>query len=246
MLFYWISLVITLVLVGLTIWLLVRTLNNDCISNKKLNESCSSTVECNGGLICSNGTCKASFGQTCDNTSQCASGLNCMNSICTTILGKVKEECPCDTGHTCINNVCKVIVGGACTNDSDCASNICENGICLVDPETLVPADNDSYDCYDDDICYSTDYTDSSKKSMYSCYDTNCSKTKYYHETTSDTRGYDDYSETSYLSNYTNSDRRDYGNSCSDKSKDSCSRDSSSKDKSSSCSSFTIDMSETD
>lgn len=236
MLFFWISLIIILILIGLVIWLLVRTFTNDCPTTKKLNDTCSSTTECTGGLICSNGNCKVSFGQTCENTDNCADGLSCENGICTAVLGKVSEGCPCDTGHTCVDNVCKVIVGGICTTNSQCATNMCQDGICIADLTLLVPGNtDDSYDSYDDDICYSSDYSRGCKTSSkgtekcsskyYTCSDTDCSKTKYYNDD-------NDYSEMSYISNYTSHSNvriagSDNTNSCKS-------------------SSYTIDMSETD
>ena len=217
MIFYWLSLLAIIVLIILAVWLLVRTLRSDDVGGKKLNESCTHTSECTGGLVCSAGVCKVTKGEVCSSTDECAQNLECKSGICEPKLGKVSENCPCDTNHTCVNNICKVIVGGPCTSDSECSTGLCDNNICVVASLDLVTTrtmDNNSCSdtsrytssCKTDtDICYSSEYdthsrhrASSSPKSFYSCSKTDCSKSKYYANESED-----EYSEYTYTSGST-------------------------------------------
>lgn len=146
MIFYVIAGIILLILIGLVIWLLVRQTGTATTpTGKKLGESCTSTSECNTGLICSSGNlplatpgvisvCKVAPGGVCAVSADCSTGFGCSNGICVSNLGRLNAPCPCDTGFTCINNVCKANTGGICTIDSDCANGTCVNGMCMVNP----------------------------------------------------------------------------------------------------------------
>jgi hypothetical protein len=153
-----ISLILLLIIIGLTIWLLVRQ-SNVCPDKKKLNENCSNTIDCNSGLVCSVSTsgitggtgniCKVAFGGVCSTSSECGSGLSCNGGICSTSLGTGGQPCPCATGFTCINNICRAIVGKPCTNGTDCATGVCINSVCGVTGMTGSHYNTDSFNYTD-------------------------------------------------------------------------------------------------
>lgn len=135
-----VSLILLLIIIGLTIWLLVRS-NYKCPTKSGLNQSCTTTTDCNSGLVCSapsgvtgavGNVCKVAFGGVCSSTSECASGQTCVNGICTINLGTGGQACPCAVGYTCINNVCRAIVGQPCSTGSQCATGLCVNSVCVA------------------------------------------------------------------------------------------------------------------
>lgn len=230
-----VSLVLLLVIIGLTIWLLVRQ-SNVCPDKKKLNENCSNTTECNSGLVCSASTgvtggtgniCKVAFGGVCSTSSECGSGLSCNSGICSPTLGTGGQICPCSTGFTCINNICRAIVGRPCTNGTDCASGVCVNNICGITGmdgiTNLTPGNNGNWNnnswnnCssrYSDESSrcrdsskYSSRYSSSNLKYS-SSRDTDSSKytSKYSNSST-------DLSDSSILKNSRYSDSTDWDNS---------------------------------
>ena len=113
------SLILLIVVIGLVIWVLVRS--DSCPKNGKLGDTCTTSIDCNGGLVCSSvsgtglvdpssttttNTCRAAFGETCSVTSDCAEGQSCLRGVCQQTLGKMNGSCPCDSGYTCVNDVC--------------------------------------------------------------------------------------------------------------------------------------------
>lgn len=162
-----VSLVLLLIVIGLTIWLLVRA-NYTCPTGAKLNESCATSSDCNSGLVCQtvsgiNGVtgsaglgrvCKVASGGICSLSSECGSGQSCVNGLCAVTLGGQGQLCPCGTGFTCINGVCRAVLGQPCTAGTDCETGLCSNNICVA---TMGPTG-----CYNDS-CYTdcdTRYTD--------------------------------------------------------------------------------------
>jgi len=170
------SLILLLIIIGLVIWLLVRS--DNCPKKGKLNDSCNTTTDCNSGLVCSVGsgtalttdnvntgtskTCRVATGEVCSTATECAAGLTCQNGVCIEALGTNGQACPCEVGFTCISNVCRAIVGQPCAANSDCATGICENSICV--------ASSGSTGCssYYDTSCDTSDYSRNCDTSDYS------------------------------------------------------------------------------
>lgn len=173
-----VSLVLLVVIIGLTIWLLVRS-NYTCPTGAKLNESCTTSSDCNSGLVCEtvsgvNGAtgatglgrvCKVALGGVCSLSSECGPHQTCVNGICRVNLGTLGQACPCDTGFTCINGVCRAVLGQACSAGPDCETGLCVNNICVA-PQmgpTGCYTDCDTVGCFTDtrhSDTYCTDYTD--------------------------------------------------------------------------------------
>ena len=194
-----VSLILLLIIIGLTIWLLV--ISNNCPTKKKLNETCVSTQDCNSGLVCSAGgtigtttgvsVCKVAYGQTCSISSECSSGQSCVNGICKTPLGTKGGACPCEVGFTCISNVCRAIVGQPCLVGSDCSTGICSDNICVVTegptgsscPSSCSSntdcSSRSSHSSHSSSSCSSPRSSRDSRSKYYTCSDTDCSKTKY-------------------------------------------------------------------
>ena len=133
-----VSLILLIIVIGLVIWLLVRSTTT---TKSNLNQACNNTSDCNSGLVCVNtlgvtgtnrtGVCKVAFGGVCVATSDCSAGQSCINGVCTMNLGTNGQVCPCAVGFTCVGNVCRAIVGQPCMNNSDCSTGVCLNNVCM-------------------------------------------------------------------------------------------------------------------
>lgn len=214
-----VALILLIIIIGLTIWLLVRSGNN-CPKKGELNDACSQDTDCNGGLVCSSGSgsavttsgmngfttlqpvgmtgatgrvCKVAFGGVCSTASECAAGQTCTNGVCTVALGTAGRPCPCATGFTCVNNVCRAVVGQPCTTGSECASGMCVNNVCVCDGMTGMTG---STGCYTSD--YTSDcYTDSRRHSRYSDSSRYTDHSRRHSRYSSDSRRHSRYSDSS-------------------------------------------------
>ncbi len=220
-----ISLILLLVVIGLVIWLLVKH-SETCPTKAGVNQPCNSSVDCNGGLVCSviNGitgatgsvggvtvgvaavgtggrVCKVAYGGICSANTECASGQVCRGGVCTVPLGTQGRACPCDTGFTCMNNVCRAIVGQACTSNTDCSTGNCQNNICFPAGMTGMTGNTGSW-------CNSSDSSNSRCHSSRHSYDSSDSR---HHDSSYDSRHHNSSYDSRDTRHHNSSDSRDSG-----------------------------------
>ena len=98
--------------------------------------SCTSTINCRSGLICSNGKCLANIGSPCTSIADCIqSATSCTHGVCVSqSLSGPNGPPPCLPGLIVENNLCKSPLGGSCTHVSDCVSKAtnCVDNICII------------------------------------------------------------------------------------------------------------------
>ena len=247
-----VGLILLLIIIGLVVWLLLRTGTSP--AKARVNQPCRNTTDCTAGLVCApilgvtgtviatattgfSGVCKVPSGGVCIISTDCVAGQNCVNNICTTSPSNINGgPCPCGSGLTCVNNVCRAVNGQVCTTGAQCASGNCQNNICVAQ---LSPTGMTGH-CYDT-TCYTT-FCDTSN-------DTSSNSRKYrrhrrYSDSTNTSKdsrdSYSKHSKDSYstkTSKYSKDSKdsysknsRDSNDSYSKDSRDSYSKDSYSKD----------------
>ena len=201
-----VGLILLLIIIGLVVWLLLRTGTSP--AKARVNQPCRNTTDCTAGLVCApilgvtgtavvtattgfSGVCKVPSGGVCMVSADCAAGHNCVNNICTatpTPSNINGGPCPCGSGLTCVNNVCRAVNGQVCTTGAQCASGNCQNNICVAQ---ISPTGMTGH-CYDT-TCYTT-YCDTSNS-----YDTSAKsrrhRRKYSNSTYSSKTSKDSYSK---------------------------------------------------
>jgi len=130
----WLGVVLGILLIIITIIIIVLVIynfsnsnnNNNFVSDRGLNESCTSTNGCITGLVCQNGICKAQINGFCNDICDCVSGATaCQNQVCvSTALGWFGDNCAtnsdCQSDLVCYHNTCKGPIDGPCDDISDC------------------------------------------------------------------------------------------------------------------------------
>ncbi len=163
---FWISIIILVIILVLTIWMLARGSESVCTDKGKLNDKCTQTSDCNSGLVCditsgSDRVCKVANGGVCSSTNQCGEDLICKNGICKTKLGGLGDPCPCEHGLTCdTTNKCVKII-----DSSDSISHCSDSNSHCSDDDSNDSSDNSSDDSdssSDDDSDHYSDDSDSS------------------------------------------------------------------------------------
>ncbi len=242
-----VGLVLLIIVIGLVVWLLVRSGSTN--QNGRLNQPCGPNNACNVGLVCTpvSGTgaigtlsvCKLASGAVCTASTECTNGLNCVNNVCSATLGRLGQACPCAPGFVCINNVCRAAAGQTCLTDVDCANGSCVNNVCtgLPMPIPIAPTGMTG-DCWNTTYnntynCNTSKYDSHSGKSWDSSkYDTHSDKSSKWHPSYSGSKYSKSSSDSSsgefYSCSDTNCSKTAY--SVSPKSKSSYSSSDSSKD----------------
>lgn len=128
-----ITIIIAIILIIIVVIIMLVFSANFNKQNKgtSVGAPCNNTGDCQPGLLCSEGICKAQPGDSCINSSDCIAPSSCQNGICVNPVGQTcNTNSQCQSGFVCSGNICKGGQGTSCTNPSSCASNICENGQC--------------------------------------------------------------------------------------------------------------------
>ena len=137
---------------------------------------CSSSTQCNDGLLCTKDVCSATkclrtqISGCCTSSTQCGDGNACTTDTCvsnvckhTTIAGCCTANTQCNdskvcTKDTCSNNVCKhTTIAGCCTantqcNDSKvCTKDTCNSNVCTF--TTIAGCCTTNSQCSDSKVC---------------------------------------------------------------------------------------------
>ena len=162
---FWISIIILVIILVLTIWMLARGSESVCTDKGKLNDKCTQTSDCNSGLVCditsgSDRVCKVANGGVCSSTNQCGEDLICKNGICKTKLGGLGDPCPCEHGLTCdTTNKCVKIIDSS-DSISHCSDEDSDSSDNSSDDSSDSSSDDDSDHYSDDSDHYSNDDSD--------------------------------------------------------------------------------------
>lgn len=129
----WIGIALFVAIVAIVSFSLTVLISNNN-RNGTLNSVCNESNNCDEGLDCSDGYCKATIGNNCGNLSDCtAEATVCVNNICSNNgLGGPGDSPPCENGLFIRNGICVSHVGGICRNNTQCVvGSRCMDGICI-------------------------------------------------------------------------------------------------------------------
>ncbi|GAB4296469.1 MAG: hypothetical protein Kow0090_11570 [Myxococcota bacterium] len=142
--------------------------------------ACESHDKCNEGLACIESKCE----KTCASDADCSDGLICRQvefgiSVCRESQGGCQVDSQCQSGEKCVNGKC--VVDDSCKSDADCKTpgaeycdvtvgecvecvtspncgtgKLCENNVCVPDPNSDVGPTDSGDDDDDDETCTST------------------------------------------------------------------------------------------
>lgn len=92
-------------------------------NNHPLGSTCTGkgAGNCDAGLVCQNGICKASTNGSCASSDVCATGLVCQGGLCKVKPGGSCQTGQCAAGSSCLKGKCEA-TGGVCTQTTKCPS----------------------------------------------------------------------------------------------------------------------------
>lgn len=81
---------------------------------------CSGDDQCPAGFLCSGGACLGAGGSTCVANEDCLGSFNCINNVCTQTV--CTADADCRGGYTCdtTTSICQGGIGDSCLNNSQC------------------------------------------------------------------------------------------------------------------------------
>lgn len=155
--------IIIIIIVVVVIFILIKnnTIDNglNALNTGQLpaRSECTSTSQCQSGLICKNNVCLAPIGESCSLVQDCVmEATACYRCKCIdTPLSGIGGLPPCKDGLVVDSGKCLVPIGGRCTQRSDCVDSAgsCTNGVCIEVMRGLNSRCNAEFPCDPGYIC---------------------------------------------------------------------------------------------